>query len=159
MLKIDKNIKFILTDFDGIITDGFLYLSTSSNEQQKRVSFKDIMGLSLAINNGYKVGIVSGENNSIIDSIAKKFKIDDVHKGIKDKVAVLKCICKKYNITPEHICYIGDDVNDIEVLKLVKYPITVPNANFKVKKVNGVQITSANGGNGAFRELIDSIIY
>lgn len=158
MLKINKDVKLIITDFDGVMTDGFLYLSSNSFEEQKRVSFKDIMGMSLAVKNGYKVAIVSGEANQIIDIIANKFKLEDVHQGIKDKCSVVKSIAEKYSLSLDEVCFIGDDINDIPALEVVGIPITVPEANYKVKELSNILITSADGGNGAFREVVDSLL-
>src|SRR3989339_1314222 len=96
--KFNNDIKLIATDFDGVLTDGFVYYSSDSLEELKRVSFKDIMGISLAVKNGYKVAIISGEKNKIIDRIADKFNLEDVHQGIRDKNAILLALCEKYSL-------------------------------------------------------------
>ena len=83
MLNINKNIKLIATDFDGVLTDGHVYYSSVSDEEIKKISFKDIMGISLAIKNNYKIAIISGEKNYIIDRLARKFNIEEVHQGIE----------------------------------------------------------------------------
>jgi 3-deoxy-D-manno-octulosonate 8-phosphate phosphatase (KDO 8-P phosphatase) len=152
-------IKLIVSDFDGVFTDGGVYMSSVSDEEVKKVSFKDIMGLSLAIKNGYKIGIISGEKNRIIDNIANRFKLEDVFQGIKQKGEVLESLFKKYDLKEEEVIYIGDDINDISALKLSGIPITVPNANFKVKQIKGIKITKSFGGEGAFREIVDKLIY
>lgn len=158
MLNINKNIKIIATDFDGVLTDGGVYFSSVSDEEMKRISFKDIMGISLAVKNGYKVAIISGEKNYIIDRLANKFNLQDVHQGIKDKFSVIKSISEKYNLPLSEICYIGDDINDIAVLEAVGTAVTVPDANYKVKQLPGILITEAHAGNGVFREVIDSLL-
>ena len=158
MLNINKNIKLIATDFDGVLTDGHVYYSSVSDEEIKKISFKDIMGISLAIKNNYKIAIISGEKNYIIDRLARKFNIEEVHQGIKDKLSVLKNISEKHFISFSEICYIGDDINDISALEKAGVAVTVPDANYKVKKVPGILITKANSGNGAFREVIDSLL-
>ncbi len=158
MLKINKNIKIIATDFDGILTDGGIYFSSGSAEESKKINFKDIMGISLALKNGYKVAIISGEKNGIIDWLANKFKLEDVHQGIRDKLTALKSISDKYSIPLTEICYIGDDINDISSLEQAGVAITVPDANYKVKLLPDVIITTAPAGNGAFREVVDSLL-
>ncbi len=158
MLDIPKNIKIIATDFDGVLTDGYVYFSSVSDEETKRLSFKDIMGMSLAIKNGYKIAIISGEKNYIIDRLAAKFNLEDVHQGIKDKLPVLTGIAEKYKVPLSEICYIGDDINDIAALEQAGVAITVPDANYKVREVPGILITGANSGNGVFREVIDSLL-
>lgn len=158
MIEINKNIKLIATDFDGVLTDGYVFYSSVSDEEIKRISFKDIMGLSLAVKNNYKIAIISGEKNKIIDKLANKFNLEDVHQGIKDKQAVLQSIAEKYGLSQEEICYIGDDINDIGALEWAGTPVTVPEANYKVKKIENIATTTANAGNGAFREVIDSLL-
>ena len=159
MFNVDKKIKLIITDFDGIITDGSVYFSSNSLEEVKKVSFKDIMGMSLAIKNEIVVGIISGEKNHIIDRVASKFNLQDVHQGIKDKLSCLQGIAEKYSVSMSEICYIGDDINDTAALEAAGMAVTVPDANFKVKNIPNIIITKANAGNGAFREVVDSILY
>ncbi|MDD3150049.1 MAG: HAD hydrolase family protein [Candidatus Gastranaerophilales bacterium] len=154
----NHKIKLIATDFDGIMTDGGVCFSSVSSEEIKKVNFKDIMGMSLAVQNDYIVAIISGEKNKIIDTVAAKFNLEDVHQGVKDKLSVIKSLALKYNLKPEEICYLGDDINDITALEYVKYAICVPDANYKVKEIAGIYITNASGGNGAYREIIDLII-
>jgi len=161
MLNINKNknIKIIATDFDGVLTDGGVYFSSVSDEEIKKISFKDIMGISLAVKNSYKVAIISGEKNYIIDRLAKKFNLDDIHQGIKDKLSALTEISEKYQVSFSEICYIGDDINDISALEKVGVAVTVPDANYKVKQVPGIFTTMTNSGNGVFREVIDSLLF
>lgn len=156
--RFNKNIKLIVTDFDGVITDGFIYYPSGSSDEIKKISFKDIMGMSLAIKNGYKIAIISGEKSNIIDKVANKFNLEDVHQGIKDKLAALLSIKEKYSLSFEEICYLGDDINDLSVLEKVGLPVTVPDANYKVKKVPNIYVTSAHAGNGAFREVVDVLL-
>jgi len=140
MLQLNKNIKLIVTDFDGVLTDGYVFYSSVSDEEIKKISFKDIMGMSLAIKNGYKVAIISGEKNKIIDKLANKF-----------------CLEEKHKLSSEEICFIGDDINDISALEWAGTAITVPEANYKVKNIANIIITDASAGNGAFREVVDSL--
>jgi len=158
MIEIDKNIKLIVTDFDGVLTDGYVFYSSVSDEEIKKISFKDIMGISLAVKNGYKVAIISGEKNKIIDKLANKFCLEDVHQGIKDKLSALRSIAEKYKLSQNEICFIGDDVNDIKALEWSGTAITVPDSNYKVKNVPNIIITTAHAGNGAFREVVDSLL-
>ncbi len=157
--KFNKDIKIIATDFDGIMTDSCVYFSSDSMEEQKKVSYKDIMGMSLAVKNGYKLAIISGENSPIIDRVANRFNLEDVHKGIKNKRESIEQISQKYSVPLSQICYLGDDINDICVLERVGFAVTVPDANFKVKEIPRIYITKAQAGNGAFREIVDLLIY
>lgn len=153
-----NNIKLIISDFDGIFTDGGVYFSSVYEEEIKKVSFKDIMGLSIAVKNGLKVAFVSGENSPIVQKVANKFQLEDVYLGIKQKDSIVKILSEKYNLNSDEICFIGDDINDIAALELVGTKFTVADANYKVKKLDNINITVQNGGNGAFREIIDLII-
>ena len=156
-LKLSSDIKLLISDFDGIFTDGGLYV-TDEGKTSKKISFKDLMGISLAIKSGYKIAFISGEKTAAIDIVANRFKIEDVHQGIRDKKPIVEELLKKYTLKPAECLYVGDDVNDIEAMKLVEYRITPPNANYKVKKVDNIQLTNACGGDGAFREIVDSLI-
>ncbi len=157
VLNLPKDIKFIITDFDGVITDNCVYID-SKGEMTRKVNFKDIMAFYMLKKQGYKVGIISGEQNSAIDLIKEKLQIDEVHQNIRVKLDVLNDILSEYDITRDDVVYVGDDINDYEVLKYVKYPVTVPDAVGKIKDIEGIQITSTKGGEGAFREIADAIL-
>lgn len=156
-LKLPNTIKFIITDFDGIVTDNCVYVDANGNISRK-LNFKDIMAFSILKKNGYKIGIISGEENSAIGILKDKFNIEEIHQKIRIKIDVIKSIIEKYNLSPEEFLYIGDDINDIEALNFTKYAITVPNAVQKVKEIDGIQITSSCGGDGAFREVVDCLL-
>ena len=157
MLNLSKTIKMVITDFDGIVTDNCVYIDSNKNMTRK-LNFKDVMGFSLLKKNGYKIGIISGEANSAIEVIDEKFQLDEVHQGIRNKLEILNQIIEKYSLSEEEYLYIGDDVNDFDSLKKTKYAITVPNAIKKVKEIPNIQITQNYGGDGAFREVVDSLI-
>ncbi len=156
-LNLSSDIKMIVSDFDGIFTDNSVWLIDTENKI-KKLSFKDLMGVSVAIKNGIKVGIISGEKSKEIDYIAEKFSLNDIYQGIRNKLPVLEEIRNKYNLKNNEIVYIGDDVNDIECLKSVEYAISVKQANYKVRELPFVQITQADAGDGAFREVVDNLI-
>lgn len=156
-MQIPSNIKMIITDFDGIFTDGSVYID-DDRKITRKISFKDVMGVSILVKNGYKVAIISGEENSAIKMIAENFKLEDVYMKIRKKIDVLKQILERHNLSFDEVLYIGDDVNDKECLEFVKTKITVPNANKKIKSIENIQITEAFGGDGAFREVVDEIV-
>ena len=156
-LNLPDTIKFVITDFDGIVTDNCVYID-SKGEMTRKLNFKDVMAFSILRKNGYHIGIVSGEKNSAIEIIAKKFKVEEVHQDIRVKIDVIKSIIERYKLKKDEFVYIGDDINDLEALKFAKYAITVPDAVAPVKAVEGIQITTAHGGNGAFREVVDCLI-
>lgn len=155
-IKLPKTIKIVITDFDGIVTDNCVYINEDFTMSRK-LNFKDVMGFSILKKNGFDIAIISGEKNSAIETMAKKFKIDEIHQNIRTKIDVLKMIIEKYHLTQDEYVYLGDDVNDLECLKFAKYKITVPHAVDKVKKVDNIQITQSQAGDGAFREVADCL--
>lgn len=156
-LKLPKTIKMVITDFDGVVTDNCVYIANDFTMSRK-LNFKDIMAFSILRKNGYKIGIISGEQNAAIETLAKKFQIEEIHQNIRIKIDVLKDIVERYNLSKEEFLYIGDDINDIECLNFAKYKITVPHSIQKVKEVEGIQVTENQAGNGAFREVVDCLI-
>lgn len=157
MISLPNTIKWVVTDFDGIITDNCAYIDANGNVS-RRVNFKDVMGFSILKKNGYQIAIISGEKNSAIEWIAKKFDIVEVHQGIRNKIEVLTSIVESYGLSKEEFLYIGDDVNDIEALNFAKYRITVPNAVSKVLALSGIMVTETSGGEGALREIVDALV-
>ena len=155
MLKLSKKIKMVISDFDGVFTDGSVYIS-EKNEVQKKLNFKDIMGVSILIKAGIDFGIISGEKSTILDYFKDKFNLKEIHGGIRQKGIVLSEIMERNNLKKDEIIYIGDDINDIPAFELTDYPIAPKNLNpvltFKVKNL---QITDSFGGNGAIREIAD----
>lgn len=156
MLNLPKTIKMVITDFDGVVTDNCVYINEDFTMSRK-LNFKDVMAFSILKKNGFKIGIISGEKNSAIEILAKKFEIEEVHQNIRNKIDVLKNIVEKYGLSKEEFVYIGDDINDIECLEYAKYKITVPHSVNKVKAVEGIQITESIAGDGAFREVADCL--
>lgn len=156
-LQLPNTIRMVVTDFDGVLTDNCVYINEDFTMSRK-LNFKDIMGVHLLRKNDFQIAIISGEKNSAIETLAKKFKIEEIHQDIRIKIDVLKYLIEKYSLSQEEYVYIGDDVNDLECLNFAKYKITVPHAVEKLKSAEGIQITENDGGDGAFREVADCLI-
>ena len=156
-LQLPNTIKMVVTDFDGVLTDNCVYINEDFTMSRK-LNFKDIMGVHLLRKNDFQIAIISGEKNSAIETLAKKFKIEEIHQDIRIKIDVLKSLIEKYSLSQEEYVYIGDDVNDLECLNFAKYKITVPHAVEKLKSAEGIQITENDGGDGAFREVADCLV-
>lgn len=156
-LNIPKTIKMIIADFDGVMTDNCIYVDEDLKISRK-VNFKDIMAVSLLRKAGIELAFISGEKNPLIDLLAERFALKEIHQNIRVKIDVLKLIVERNNLKQNEYLYIGDDINDIDCLNLSSTKITVPNATPKVKAVEGVQITEEFGGNGAFREVVDCLL-
>lgn len=156
-LEIPKTIKYVITDFDGILTDNTIYINEDLTTS-RQLNFKDIMAISMLRKSGIEMAIISGEKNSAIELIASKFSLKEVHQDIRVKIDVLKSIVERNNLSHEEFIYLGDDINDIECLKYSSTKITVPGAVIAVKNIEGIQVTKERGGNGAFREVVDCIL-
>ena len=152
-----EQIKMIVSDFDGIFTDGKLTIY-SDGTTSKNVDYKDIMAIANIIKAGIKFAIISGETSAAIDIIKSKFSTIDVFQNERNKINVLKSLMGKYNLLPENIIYVGDDINDIECLKFVSHPATVDDAHNTVKEIENIYISTKKGGCGAFREIMDCIL-
>lgn len=155
-IKLPKTIKMVITDFDGIMTDNCVYINDDFTMSRK-LNFKDIMGLSRLRKNNIEVAIISGEKNSAIEIMAKKFGIKEIHQDIRIKINVLKSIIKRYNLSQEEYVYLGDDINDMECLEYAKYKVSVPHTVEVIKNIKDIQITENQAGGGAFREVADCL--
>jgi len=156
ILKKIQKIKLFLTDVDGVLTDGGLYY-TAEGLVMKKFHVRDGMGVLLLRKAGLQIGILSGDNSELIRTRAKALKIDIVYMGILDKENKLDEICDKYNMLPENIAFIGDDVNDTEVIKKVGFSAAPADAAEEIFNMVDYKCKT-NGGRGAFREVADLII-
>lgn len=149
-------IKAIALDIDGVLTDGNFYWG-SHGEEIKKFSFADVMGVSLGRKAGLIFALISGEDNILIDRFAEKMRIVDIYKGSKDKAQALRSFSKKYDFELSQICFMGDDVNDLNALALAGLSAAPANAHDSVKE-KVMLITKNSGGQGAVRELVDLIL-
>jgi len=151
-----KKIKLVLTDVDGVLTDGGMYYS-ETGELMKKFNTRDAMGMELLLNLNIKTVFVTRENSKIVKKRIKKIGIADLYSGVLDKKKLLPKILQKYDVKSSEIGYIGDDVNDIEIMQSVGFSATPFDGNFQVKKISDY-ICDTLGGKGAFREFSDLII-
>lgn len=160
-----KEIKLFLTDVDGCLTDGGMYY-TAEGDVMKRFCVYDGMGMVLLRKAGIACGILTSENSPIVKARAEKLKLDYLYLGVgsKDhagcltKLEAAKRICDKMGITLEEVCYVGDDVNDLDLLSAVGLPCCPPNARPEVLAVPGIHMLKTRGGEGAIREIADEIL-
>jgi YrbI family 3-deoxy-D-manno-octulosonate 8-phosphate phosphatase len=153
-----RKIKLLLTDNDGVLTDTGVYYS-EKGEEFKKYSIRDGMGVErLRDLVNIKTGIITGEVSGPVRSRAKKLKIEEVHLGIKEKDKIFNEILKNNNLLPENVAFIGDDVNDLKLMKLVGLSAAPANAIDEIKGIADY-ICRNNGGNGAFREFAELIIH
>jgi len=159
MNQVEKlsRIKLLLTDCDGVLTDGGVYYG-ETGEEFKKFDIRDGMGVERLRNfAGVTTGIITGELSPSVIKRAEKLKITELHLGVKDKPAVFKEILSRLNLQPEEVAYIGDDTNDLEVMKLAGITACPADAISFVKDVVNI-VCEAKGGQGSFRELAELII-
>jgi 3-deoxy-D-manno-octulosonate 8-phosphate phosphatase (KDO 8-P phosphatase) len=148
-------IKAVAMDVDGVLTDGTVWLDGKGGET-KRVSFADIMGVSLGRRAGLLFALISGEAGVCLDQIAAKFSIVDVYPGCKDKGAALEDFARKHDLALTEICFIGDDVNDLSAFDICGLSVAPANAHISAR--NRVQlVTEHSSGSGVVREVTDRL--
>jgi len=148
--------KLILTDIDGVWTDGGMYYD-GTNVELKKFHTYDSAGILFAHALNIPVGIITGEDTPIVQRRADKLKVDYCFLGIKDKYALVKDIAKRLNITLNDIAYIGDDINDLKVLQNVGYRGVPSSAPPYIKKIANTNLQK-KGGEGVFREFVETLI-
>jgi len=157
--KQSKKIKLFLSDVDGTLTDAGMYYG-ENGEEFKKFNTHDGKGFELIRNAGIKTGIITSENTKIVESRAKKMKVDYLYQGLehKGKLEVAKEICKKENITLDEVAYIGDDINCKELLENVGLAACPSNALDDVKNIPNIIKLSKSGGDGVVREFVEEIL-
>lgn len=155
-IKKCKKIRLVLTDVDGVLTDGGMYY-TSKGDTMKKFHTRDGMGVTLLRKHKILTIIISKEKNKIITQWAIKMKIKKLYDGILQKELILDKICKKFKIKEEEIAYIGDDINDLNLMKKVGFSAT-PNDGINQAKQVADYICKTKGGEGALREVADLIL-
>ena len=150
-------IKLFATDVDGTMTDGCMYYAENGIEL-KKFNFRDGMGFKLLRDAGIKTAIITTENTPIVQKRADKLKVDYLSMGTWKKLDFVKNVCNELNITLDEVAYIGDDINDIELLSAVKYRACPADAVEKVKSISEIIKLSNKGGEGAVREFIEYLL-
>lgn len=148
--------KLILTDIDGVWTDGGMYYDQTGNEW-KKFNTSDSAGILFCKKLDIPTGIITGENTAIVKRRSEKLKVDYLYQGVSDKLKIAQKICLELNIKLIDVAYIGDDIGDLPLLKEVGFSACPNNSQDYIKEqVNFV--TVKNGGEGAFREFVEEIL-
>ena len=151
-----KNIKLVGTDIDGVWTDARMYYS-ADGDILKSFSTYDGMGVQLLREAGIPLIIMTGENTEIVAMRAQKLGIDRIFQGENEKLKRLKEVCAELDITLGEVAYIGDDVNDLDILRAVGISAMPPNSPI-LDQFSPDYLTNRSGGNGAFRDFVDFIL-
>ncbi len=151
-----KDIKLLVVDIDGTMTDAGMYFS-AKGEELKKFNTRDAQGLALVSDKGIDLAIITRENSPIVTARAAKLKIEKCHIGIEDKPACLGSICSEMGISTEHVAYIGDDVGDLECIKLCGFSACPADAVDAVIQA-ATYVCRHSGGQGAVREVCEMIL-
>jgi 3-deoxy-D-manno-octulosonate 8-phosphate phosphatase (KDO 8-P phosphatase) len=156
-MAVDLNrIKLLLLDVDGVMTDGrIIYLNDGG--EAKAFDVKDGHGLKLIQRAGIQVGIITGRKSDIVARRAAELGIELVYQGAKDKMQPFVEILEKLGLEPSEVAYVGDDLVDLPVMRLVGFSATVADASDDVKPYVDL-VTSRPGGRGAVREVCDFLL-
>lgn len=149
-----RGIKLVVFDFDGVFTDNTVYVNQDGTESV-RCWRSDGLGLSRLKGLNIPIYIISTEQNPVVQQRAKKLQVPVVH-GVSSKGSVLEKICRDFGVDLENTLYVGNDINDIEALKLVGVPVAVADAYPEILPFVKYQ-TIKPGGFGAVREICDLI--
>lgn len=150
------DIRILLLDVDGVLTDGSI-VYTDSGEQIKQFNSKDGLGLRLLMDAGIQVGIVTGRTSNALLHRCRNLKLDLIFDGVQDKRTVIKDISDKTGIPPGNMAFAGDDLIDLPIMKRVGVSFCVADGTKEVQK-EATFITRARGGHGAVREICEQIL-
>jgi 3-deoxy-D-manno-octulosonate 8-phosphate phosphatase (KDO 8-P phosphatase) len=150
------NIKMLVLDVDGVLTDGTLVINSDGSES-KFFNSQDGHAIKMWQRAGLEVAILSGRASEPTKYRAKQLEIEHVFEDCLNKLSVLEEFLKQINLPPESVAYIGDDVVDLPVMRYVGFSAAVANAADEVKK-QADYVTIRKGGNGAVREVIEYIL-
>lgn len=151
-----NNIKLLIMDVDGTLTDGKIYIS-SQGEIMKAFSVKDGLGIVKLHSKGIIPVIITGRNSEIVTQRSRELNIQEVIQGVSNKVEIVKKMIKKYNCNVNEVAYIGDDENDIESMKICGIKGCPADAEKVIKEIADF-ISNCRGGEGAVREFIEYVI-
>ena len=150
------NVKLIIFDVDGVLTDGNIHLS-ERGEVFKSFSVQDGLGIGMARKAGMKTAIITGRKSKIVEFRANELKIDELYQGKQNKLDAFAAIQKRFQVKAEEIAYIGDDFLDLPILARVGFAAAVGNAVTEVKE-RAHFISDRKGGDGAVRQIMEFLL-
>lgn len=158
-MKLDKrmqSIQLILSDVDGVLTDGKITFDNQGIET-KSFHVRDGMGIKLWQRAGHQFGIITARSSHIVKLRSAELGIELVRQGSSEKLPVAMQIIKELSLQPDNVCYIGDDLTDMRLMSQVGLAASVADAATEVRSIAHL-VTKTNGGDGAIRELIETIL-
>jgi YrbI family 3-deoxy-D-manno-octulosonate 8-phosphate phosphatase len=151
-----RRIELILSDVDGVLTDGGIWYDNQGVEL-KAFHIRDGLGIKLWQRAGFKFGLLTARTSHIVKLRAQELGIDLVRQGFENKLPAAQDILRDLNLAPEQVCYIGDDLTDLPVIRHVGLGVAVADAVSEVRSA-AAYITKLPGGHGAVRELIELVL-
>jgi 3-deoxy-D-manno-octulosonate 8-phosphate phosphatase (KDO 8-P phosphatase) len=156
LLKVAKNIKLILLDVDGVLTDGSIILDNEGNEF-KSFHVRDGHGIKMLIRAGFTVAMITGRYSKVVERRAHELGITEVYQRCFDKRIAYRHLIEKYSVNSGEVAYIGDDIVDIPLLQGAGFTVAVADAAEEAKNA-AMMITKNGGGRGAVREVCDFLL-
>jgi len=156
LLKVAKNIKLIILDVDGVLTDGGIILDNEGNEF-KSFHVRDGHGIKMLMRTGIIVAMITGRHSTVVERRARELGITEVYQKCHDKRIAFRHLIEKYSVDSKEIAYIGDDIVDLPLLKKSGFSIAVADAAEEAKNA-AMMITKNKGGKGAVREVCDFLL-
>src|SRR5580692_11636305 len=151
-----KKIKVLAMDVDGVLTDGRIIVD-SHGVETKNFDVQDGFGIVFLKKCGFKTAIISARESGVVAYRAKDLNIDKVYVGVYPKIGAYESMLKEFKVSDEEVCFIGDDLADLGVMRRCGFSVAVANAVFEVKQIADY-VTVKRGGKGAVREAIELIL-
>lgn len=151
-----KNVKAMVFDVDGVLSRSIVHIQ-NDGELIRTANVKDGFILKTAISKGIKVGIITGGYNEAVKKRYNGLGITDFYLGVRDKVPALNDFLEKNNLIFEDILYMGDDLPDYEVMKLVGIPVCPADASTEIKSIS-VYVSNQNGGEACVRDIVEQVL-
>jgi len=158
-MKLDarcKRIELILSDVDGVLTDGGVVFNNEGIET-KKFHVRDGVGIKLWMRAGFHFGIITARTSHIVNIRARELGVELVRQGFEEKLPVARELIRDLGLEPEQVCFIGDDLTDIPVIKSVGLGVAVADAADEVRTA-AEHTTKQIGGRGAVREVVETIL-
>ncbi|MGH9792593.1 MAG: KdsC family phosphatase [Candidatus Acidiferrales bacterium] len=155
-----KNVRILLMDVDGVLTDGRIWLQSwpdGTAQEIKGFSAYDGAGLKLACIAGLRTGVITGRDSAATARRAKELDMEFVYQGRAEKLAAYEEVLRKAGVSDEEVCFIGDDLPDLQVLQRAGLAVAVANASPETKKA-AHYVTKRAGGESAVREVVELIL-
>jgi 3-deoxy-D-manno-octulosonate 8-phosphate phosphatase (KDO 8-P phosphatase) len=156
IIKLAADIKLVIFDVDGVLTDGGLYF-TDDGREIKKFNVKDGLGISILVKNGVEVAVITGRNSVIVAERMKSLGVNHVYQGRMNKLETYENLKLALQITDQEVAFVGDDIIDLPIMEQCALSVAVADAHDDVKDKARV-VLSKRGGMGAARELCDLVM-